>query len=40
MHMFTASNMHPQFFVYFANVTNQLLSSGQPLMQLNIGEGE
>ena len=39
MHMFTASNMHPQFFVYFANVTNQLLSSGRPLVQLDIGEG-
>ena len=25
---------------YFTSVTNQLLSSGQPLVQLNIGEGE
>ena len=40
MHMFTATNMHPRYYEYFGNVTNQLLSSGQPLVQLNIGEGE
>ena len=39
MHMFTANNMHPRYYEYFANVTNQLLSSGQPLVQLDIGEG-
>ena len=40
MYMFTATNMHPRFFEYFISVTNQLLTSGQPLVQLNIGEGE
>ena len=40
MHMFTATNMHPRYYEYFGNVTNQLLSSGQPLVQLDIGEGE
>ena len=39
MHMFTATNMHPRYYEYFANVTNQLLSSGRPLVQLDIGEG-
>ena len=40
MYMFTVTNMHPRFFEYFTSVTNKLLSSGQPLVQLNIGEGE
>ena len=40
MYMFTATNMPPRFFEHFTSVTNQLLSSGQPLVQLNIGEDE
>ena len=39
MHMFTATNMPPRFFEYFTSVTNQLLSSGRPLVQLDIGGG-
>ena len=37
--MLDAVNARPGFVEYFVDVTNQLLSSGQPLVQLNIGEG-
>ena len=34
-----ASNASPEFIAHFTAVTNQLLSSGQPLRQLTIGAG-
>ena len=37
--MLTVTNMRPQFVEYFTNVTNQLLSSGQPLPWINFGTG-
>ena len=37
--MLTVTNMRPQFVEYFTNVTNQLLSSGQPLPWINVGTG-
>lgn len=37
--MLLVTNMHPQFVEYFIGVTNQLLSSGQPLQWINMGEG-
>ena len=35
--MLTVTNMRPQFIEYFNSVTNQLLSSGQPLPWINVG---
>ena len=35
--MLTVTNMRPQFIEYFTSVTNQLLSSGQPLPWINVG---
>ncbi len=40
MFMLAATNARPSLVSYFTSVTNQLLSSGQPLVQLDIGEGE
>jgi len=37
--MLMVTNMRPQFIEYFVGVTNQLLSSGQPLPWINIGGG-
>ena len=37
--MLTVTNMRPQFVEYFTGVTNQLLSSGQPLPWINMGGG-
>ena len=37
--MLAPTNTRSQFVEYFVSVTNQLLSSGQPLVQLDIGEG-
>ena len=37
--MLTVTNMRPQFVEYFTGVTNQLLSSGQPLPWINVGTG-
>ena len=37
--MLTVTNMRPQFVEYFTGVTNQLLSSGQPLPWINFGTG-
>jgi hypothetical protein len=37
--MLAPTNTRPQFVEYFTSVTNQLLSSGRPLVQLDIGEG-
>ena len=37
--MLMVTNMRPQFVEYFVGVTNQLLSSGQPLPWINVGEG-
>ena len=39
MFMLAETNALPCFVEYFTSVTNQLLSSGQPLVQLDIGEG-
>ena len=38
--MLTVTNMRPQFVEYFTGVTNQLLSSGQPLPWINVGGGD
>ena len=35
--MLMVTNMRPQFVEYFAGVTNQLLSSGQPLPWIDVG---
>jgi len=35
--MLTHTNTRPQFVEYFTSVTNQLLSSGQPLPWINVG---
>ena len=37
--MLMVTNMRPQFIEYFVGVTNQLLSSGQPLPWINVGGG-
>jgi len=37
--MLAVTNMRPQFVEYFTGVTNQLLSSGQPLPWIDIGGG-
>ena len=37
--MLMVTNMRPQFVEYFVGVTNQLLSSGQPLPWINVGGG-
>ena len=37
--MLMVTNMRPQFVEYFVGVTNQLLSSGQTLPWINVGEG-
>ena len=37
MSMLMVTNMRPQFIEYFTSVTNQLLSSGQPLPWVNFG---
>ena len=37
--MLTVTNMRPQFVEYFTGVTNQLLSSGQPLPWINFCTG-
>ena len=37
--MLTVTNMRPQFVEYFTGVTNQLLSSGQPLPWIDVGGG-
>ena len=37
--MLMVTNMRPQFVEYFVGVTNQLLSSGQPLTWINVGGG-
>ena len=37
--MLTVTNMRPQFVEYFTGVTNQLLSSGQPLPWIEVGNG-
>ena len=37
--MLMVTNMRPHFIEYFVSVTNQLLSSGQPLPWINFGEG-
>ena len=37
--MLTFTNMRPQFVEYFTSVTNQLLSSGQSLPCINVGNG-
>ena len=39
MSMLTVTNMRPQFVEYFTGVTNQLLSSGQPLPWIEVGNG-
>ena len=38
--MLMVTNMRPQFVEYFVGVTNQLLSSGQPLPWINVGGGD
>ena len=37
--MLAPTNTRPQFVEYFTTVTNQLLSSGQPLPWINVGNG-
>ena len=37
--MLSVTNMRPQFVEYFTGVTNQLLSSGQPLPWIEVGSG-
>ena len=37
--MLAVTNMRPQFVEYFTGVTNQLLSSGQPLPWIDVGGG-
>ena len=37
--MLTPTNTRPQFVEYFTSVTNQLLSSGQPLPWIEVGNG-
>ena len=37
--MLTVTNMRPQFVEYFTGVTNQLLSSGQPLSWIEVDNG-
>ena len=37
--MLTVTNMRPQFVEYFTGVTNQLLSSGQPLPWIEVCNG-
>ena len=39
MSMLTVTNMRPQFVEYFTGVTNQLLSSGQPLPWIEVCNG-
>ena len=39
MFMLSETNALPQFVEYFTSVTNQLLSSGQPLPWINVGTG-
>ena len=39
MSMLSVTNMRPQFVEYFTGVTNQLLSSGQPLPWIEVGSG-
>jgi hypothetical protein len=39
MFMLSETNALPQFVEYFTSVTNQLLSSGQPLQWIEVGDG-
>ena len=39
MFMLSETNALPRFIEYFTSVTNQLLSSGQPLPWINVGTG-
>lgn len=39
-HVLAVTNCWNATRIHFVSITNQLLSSGQPLVQLNIGEGE
>ena len=38
--MLSLTNMHPWFVTYYVGVTNELLSSGQPLRRINVGGNE